>query len=81
MTTSTQPRQTYRIAYRIGGTKNFVWQCMAGTHSGETLRKHRLDIERMGYPTVTLEDGKPLPEAFGVAGWSEEEDRRTGEHF
>lgn len=73
----TTTRQQYRIAYRIGGTENFEWHCIAGRHSGACLENNRTEIERMGYPTVTLADGEALPTQYEVDGWDYGRCRRT----
>ena len=69
-------KQQYRIAYRIGGTENFEWHCIAGRHSGACLENNRAEIERMGYPTVALADGEPLPTRYAVDGWDDGRCRR-----
>jgi hypothetical protein len=56
-----------RIAYQTGGTVNFRWQPVLGVFTEqEAAEKSRL-IERMGYPTVTLQPGDELPNTFKPA--------------
>lgn len=70
-----------RIAYRIGDRENFVWYWINGRYVGEGLRSHRIKVERMGYPTVTIDDGQPMPTGFDVDGWNDEIGKRTGEQL
>ncbi len=70
------PEKAYRIAYRSGGTENFTWCCILDKYAGEALRAYRESIERMGYPTVALADGEPLPDAYHVPGWDDKRFRR-----
>jgi len=74
-----EDKKEYRIAYRLGGTENFTWQCMAGKHSGQCLHDNREEIERMGYPTVALADDEPLPTSYKVAGWDDGRCKRTND--
>lgn len=70
----------YRIAYRTGGTENFKWVFVLGFFSGEGLRSNRAEIERMGYPTIALAAGEPLPNVYGVELWDDYRFRRIHDH-
>ena len=59
----------FRLYYRTGGTRNFMWNATLTIDSDPVeVTRSGTDVRRAGYPTITLPISAPIPTQFAPVG-------------